>query len=79
MSPVQLLSQVESKNAATNAFLCQLEEDVTHAMENLKRAQEKKKQYADKRQWKVEFQVGDEVLLSAKTLPIVVAAGGSPN
>ena len=77
LSPVQLLSQVESKNAAADAFLQQLEEDVTHAMDNLRRAQEKQKQYADKRRRDVEFQVGDEVLLATKTLPVVVAAGGS--
>ena len=44
LSPIQLLSQVESKNAAADAFLQQLEEDVTHAMDNLRRAQEKQKQ-----------------------------------
>ena len=32
---VQLLSQVELKNAATYAFLRRLEEDVAHALENL--------------------------------------------
>ena len=77
LSPVQLLSQVESKNAAADAFLRQLEEDVTHAVEQLRRAQEQQKKYADKRRRDVEFQVGDEVLLSTKTLPVVVAAGGS--
>ena len=77
LSPVQLLSQGESKNATADAFLQQLEEDVTHAMDNLRRAQEKQKQYADKRRRDVEFQVGDEVLLATKTLPVVVAAGGS--
>ena len=35
LSPVQLLSQVESKNAAADAFLRQLEVDVAHALENL--------------------------------------------
>ena len=49
LSPVQLLSDVESKNAAADVFFHQLEEDVTHAMDNLRRAQEKQKQYADKR------------------------------
>ena len=43
LSPIQLLSQVESKNAAVDGFLHQLEEDVTHAMDNLRRAQEKQK------------------------------------
>ena len=50
---------------------------MTHAVEKLRRAQEQQKKYADKRQRDVEFQVGDEVLLSTKTLPVVVAAGGS--
>ena len=49
LSPVQLLSQVESKNATADAFLRQLEEDVTHAVEQLRRAQEQQKRYADKR------------------------------
>ena len=77
LSPVQLLSQVESKNAAADAFLRQLEDDVTHAVEQLKKAQEQQKRYADKRRRDVKFEVGDEVLLSTKTLPVVAAAGGS--
>ena len=35
LSPVQLLSRVESKNAVANAFIRQLEVDVAHAWENL--------------------------------------------
>ena len=77
LSPVQLLSQVESKNAAADAFLRQLEDDVTHAVEQLQKAQEQQKRYADKRRRDVKFEVGDEVLLSTKTLPVVAAAGGS--
>ena len=50
---------------------------MTQAMDNLRRAQEKQKQYADKRRRDVEFQVGDEVLLATKTLLVVVAARGS--
>ena len=50
---------------------------MAHAVEQLGRAQEQQKRYADKRRRDVEFQVGDEVLLSTKTLPVVVAAGGS--
>ena len=49
LSPVQLLSQMESKNAATDAFLRQLEEDVASALENLQRAQDRQKRYADRR------------------------------
>ena len=77
LSPVQLLSQVESKNAAADAFLWQLEEDVTHALENLKRAQDRQKRYADRRRRDMELQVGDEVLLSTRNLPVQGAAGGS--
>ena len=77
LSPVQLLSQVESKNVAADAFLRQLEEDVTHALENLKRAQDRQKRYADRRRRDMELQVGDEVLLSTRNLPIQGAAGGS--
>ena len=43
ISPVNLLSQVESKNEAADSFLRQLEEDVALAIRNLKRAQEKQK------------------------------------
>ena len=50
---------------------------MTHAVEKLRRAQGQQKKYTDKRRRDVEFQVGDEVLLSTKTLPMVVAAGGS--
>ena len=38
VSPVNLLSQVESKNEAADSFLRQLEEDVAQAISNLKRA-----------------------------------------
>ena len=50
---------------------------MAHTMDNLRRAQEKQKQYADKRQRDVEFQVGDQVLHATKTLPVVVVARGS--
>ena len=59
-----------------NSFLRQLEEDVAQALQNLRRAQDRQKEYADRRRRDVEFQVGDEVLLSTRTLPMKVAAGG---
>ena len=77
VSPVTMLSQVESKNEAADLFLRQLEEDVAQAISNLKRAQDKQKDYADRRRREVEFQVGDQVLLSTRNLPVQVAAGGS--
>ena len=77
VSPVNLLSQVESKNEAADSFLRQLEADLAQALENLNRAQDKQKKYADKKRRELELQVGDEVLLSTKNLPVQVAAGGS--
>ena len=50
---------------------------MTQAMENLRRAQEKQKRYADKRIRELELNIGDEVLLSTRNLPVQVAAGGS--
>ena len=55
LSPVQLLSQVESKNAAANAFLLHLEENVAHALENLRNAQDRQKRYVDKRRRDLEL------------------------
>ena len=75
VSPVNLLTQVESKNEVADSFLRQLEEDVALAIRNLKRAQEKQKDYADKRRRDLEFEVGDQVLLSTRNLPVQVAAG----
>ena len=37
VSPITLLSQVESKNEAADSFLRQLEEDVAQALLNLKK------------------------------------------
>ena len=73
--PYNLLSQVESKNEAANLFLRQLEEDVAQALLNLKRAQERQKNYADKKRRELELQVGDEVLLSTRNLPVQVVVG----
>ena len=70
VSPVNLLSQVESKNEAADSFLRQLEEDVALSIQNLKRAQEKQKGYADRRRRDLEFEVGDQVLLSTRNLPV---------
>ena len=61
VSLVNLLSQVESENEAADSFLCQLEEDLAQALENLNRAQDKQKKCADKKRRELELQVGDEV------------------
>ena len=43
-------------------------------VENLNRAQEKQKRYADKRRRELELNIGDEVLLSTRNLPVQVVA-----
>ena len=50
---------------------------MAQALQNLKRAQEKQQNYPDKKRRELELQVGDEVLLSTRKLPMRVAAGGS--
>ena len=58
VSPINLVSQVESRNEAADSFLQQLEEDVAQALQNLRRAQDRQKEYADRRRRDVEFQIG---------------------
>ena len=41
---------------------------MAQALLNLKRAQERQKNYADKKRRELELQVGDEVLLSTRNL-----------
>ena len=47
-----------------------LSKDLLQARENLQKAQERQKQYADKKRRPLELKVGDEVLLSTKYLNI---------
>ena len=68
---------METKNEAANSFLRQLAEDMDQALQNLNKAQDRQKKYADQRRRDLEVQVGDEMLLSTKNLPVSVAAGGS--
>ena len=68
---------MEMKNEVADSFLRQLTQDVDQAIQNLKKAQDRQKRYADQRRRDMEVQVGDEVLLSTKNLPVLVAAGGS--
>ena len=77
VSPITMLIQMETKNEAADLFLRQLAEDVDQAIQNLKKAQDRQKRYADQRRRDMEVQVGDEVLLSTRNLPVTVAAGGS--
>ena len=50
---------------------------MAQALQNLKRAQERQKKYADRRRRELDIQEGDEVLLSTRNLLVVVAARGS--
>ena len=68
---------METKNEAADSFLRQLAEDVDQALQNMKKAQDRQKKYADQRRRDLEVQVGDEVLLSTRNLPVSVAVGGS--
>ena len=52
-------------------------EDADQAITNLQKAQDRQKKYADQKRRDMEVQVGDEVLLSTRNLPVSVAAGGS--
>ena len=47
------------------------------AIQNLKNAQEQQKKYADKKRRDVEFNIGDEVLLSTRNLTPMMTTGGS--
>ena len=47
------------------------------ALQNMKKAQDWQKKYADQRRRGLEVQVRDEVLLSTKNLLVSMAAGGS--
>ena len=76
VSPINLLSQFESKNEVAHSFLRQLEENVAQALCNLKRAQNRQKNYADKKRRELALQVGDEALLSTRNPPVQVVAGG---
>ena len=77
VSPAQLVVQVETKNEAADSFLEQLHQDVDQAVQNLRQAQERQKRYADRRRRVMEFEVGDEVLLSTRNLTPVLKTGGS--
>ena len=77
VSPITILIQMETKNEAADSFPRQLAEDVDQAIQNLKKAQDRQKRYADQRRRDMEVQVGDEVLLSTKNLPVSVVVGGS--
>ena len=47
------------------------------AIQNLRKAQERQKKYADKKRRDVEFNIGDEVLLSTRNLTPMMTTRGS--
>ena len=49
VSPITMLIQIETKNEAADSFLRQLAEDVDQAIQNLKKAQDRQKKYADQK------------------------------
>ena len=77
VNPMNLLIKMETKNESADKFIEQLQEDVDQAIQNLRNAQEKQKKYADKKRRDVEFNIGDEVLLSTRNLTPMMTTGGS--
>ena len=65
-NPTNLLAQVETQNRAAHDSIGRLHEDLDRAIQNLGNAQERQKRYADKRRRDVEFNIGNEVLLSTE-------------
>jgi hypothetical protein len=57
-----------TKFPGVKAFVKKMQEDVQVARDNMKRAQDRYKTYADQRRRPLEFAVGDQVLLSTKNL-----------
>ena len=66
----------ETKNVAAEDWMATLSQDLLQARANLQRAQERQKQYADKKRRPLELKTGDEVLLAMKYLNI---AGVGPS
>lgn len=57
-----------TKFPGVRAFVKKMQEDVQVARDNMKRAQDRYKTYADQRRRPLEFAVGDQVLLATKNL-----------
>ena len=76
VNPANLLAGAETRNVAAEDWMETLSQDLLQAGENLQRAQERQKQYADKKRRPLELKSGDEVLLSTKYLNI---AGVGPS
>ena len=70
VNPANLLVGATTKNVTAEDWMETLSTDLLQARENLKKAQERQKKYADKKKRPLELRVGDQVLLSTKYLNI---------
>jgi hypothetical protein len=62
-------SQQRSDNPVATQFIEQLNKDLIRAKENIQKAIDKQKKYADQHRQPVTFSVGDQVMLSTQNLP----------
>ena len=76
VNPANLLAGADTKNVTAEDWMETLSKDLLQARENLAKAQDRQKRYADKKRRPLELQAGDEVLLSTKYLNI---AGVGPS
>ena len=70
VNPANLLAGADTKNVAAEDWMATLSKDLLQAKNNLQKAQERQKRYADKKRRPLELKAGDEVLLSTKYLNV---------
>lgn len=72
ITPQSLLGDcaAQSPNPAANNFLSEINRNIKMASENIVKAQQRQKKYADKRRSEADFEIGDQVLLSTKNLKL---------
>ena len=69
LHPLQLLHSVtDSYNESVVSFLTRLQGDFDRAQQQLRKARDQMQQQADQHRRQIEFQVGDQVLLSTKNI-----------
>ena len=59
-----LLAQAKTNNEAAEEFIGKLHDELDQVIKNLKHAEERQKHYADKKRRGVDFNIGNEALLS---------------
>ena len=77
MNPTNLLAQTKTNNETANKFIRELHKDLEQTTPNLRNAHECQNYYANKKRGAVEFNIGDEVLLSIENLNSLMATRGS--